>query len=138
MTQKYQQKKKTNNGTKKPCRTENGTFNLIFYFFFPFTVLLIALVTLGAILFALLLMCIIATCVQKRRRPNNRLINTAIGVLPTNHKSISGLHSQSSKIDKKAIIHDTSSETSEDTTTLPYVANVSSDLIETWWVFFVF
>lgn len=92
---------------------------------FVFTVLLIALVTLGAILFALLLMCIIATCVQKRRRPNNRLINTGIGIIPTNHKSVTGHHSQSSKIDKKAIIHDTSSETSEDTNTLPYVANVS-------------
>lgn len=88
--------------------------------------MLIALVTLGAILFALLLICIIATCVQKRRRPNNRFNNnSAIGVLQSQHKQVSGHHSQSSKIDKKAIIHDTSSETSEDTNTLPYIANVS-------------
>lgn len=70
-------------------------------------------------------MCIIATCIQKRRRPNNRLINNGLGVMPTNLKTVSGHHSQSSKIDRKAIIHDTSSETSEDTNTLPYVANVS-------------
>lgn len=70
-------------------------------------------------------MCIIATCVQKRRRPNNRLINSGIGAMQTNLKSVSGHHSQSSKIDKKAIIQDTSSETSENTNTFPYVANVS-------------
>lgn len=99
-------------------------------FFLSFTVLLIALVTLGAILFALLLICIIATCVQKRRRPNNRLINAGVGVLQSQHKTVSGHHSQSSKIDKKAIIHDTSSETSEDTNTLPYIANVSWSPVE--------
>lgn len=89
-----------------------------------------ALLTLGGVLFALLLICIILTC-WKRRGPQavrNGMI-PGVGILPhktlTSHKqsgraTSSGIDS-SSKLDRRAMIEDTSSETSEDSCQLPYV-----------------
>jgi hypothetical protein len=99
-------------------------FNKLLYFPIPLInilnlVLLIGLVTLGAILFTLLLFCIMMTCVKKRNR-NNRNRPMTVSILPhSSHHSTS-----SKKIDKKAMILDTSSETSEESTNLPYVNKV--------------
>jgi type IV secretory pathway VirB10-like protein len=80
--------------------------------------LLIGLVTLGAILFTLLLFCIMMACVKKRK-PNNRNRPMTVSILPhSSHRSTT-----SKKIDKKAMILDTSSETSEESAQLPPYVN---------------
>lgn len=74
-------------------------------------VLLIALVTLGVILFTLLLICIIMTCCRKSTR--NSGIANGMSFLP-----------QRVALDRRAMIQDTSSESSHsETNTLPYVTN---------------
>lgn len=98
---------------------------------FPFAVLLVALIALGGILFALLLICIIHTCwKQSGPHQRRRAVVPGIDILP--HKTLT-CHGQgkgsslvggdnSSKCDKRAMIgDDTSSETSDDSCQLPYV-----------------
>lgn len=94
-------------------------------------VLLLGLVLLGGILFTLLLICLILTCWKRNRNQLNRrrTLVPGIGILP--HKSITcrgpsragslGIGDNPSKSDQRAMIEETSSETSEDTCTLPYV-----------------
>lgn len=97
----------------------------------PFAVLLVALIALGGILFALLLICIIHTCwKQSGPHQRRRAVVPGIDILP--HKTLT-CHGQgkgsslvggdnSSKCDKRAMIgDDTSSETSDDSCQLPYV-----------------
>ncbi|CAG9773720.1 unnamed protein product [Ceutorhynchus assimilis] len=78
-------------------------------------VLLIALVTLGTILFALLLVCIILTCVRKKPKKSGG----AIGFLP---QRVGGVGSNRN-LDRRAMIEDTSSEDSRSETNSvpPYV-----------------
>lgn len=86
---------------------------------FVFVVLLIALVTLGTILFALLLVCIILTCVRKSTNSGNA---NGMSFFP---QRVSNQHHRSAA-DRRAMIADTSSESSQsDTNTLPYVAKQS-------------
>lgn len=91
-------------------------------------VLLVGLIAIGGILFALLIICLILTC-WKRNRPNRRHpLVPGINTLP--HKTLT-CHGQgkmsnlsahaSSKGDKRAMIEDTCSETSDDSCQLPYV-----------------
>lgn len=76
-------------------------------------VLLIALVTLGTILLALLFVCIILTCVKKSSGANSPM-----SFLPQRVQ-----HNHGGTIDRRAMIQDTSSESGQsDTNTLPYVA----------------
>lgn len=85
-------------------------------------VLLVGLITLGGILFALLLVCIILTCWKHNRPPGRRrTVVPGIDILP--HKTLT-VHSGSKAgtVDRRAMIEDTSSETSEDSLQLPYVA----------------
>lgn len=84
-------------------------------------VLLIALVTLGSILFILLLICIIMTCCRKK--PQNSGVTNGMSFLPQRIAT----HSRRSTLDRRAMIADTSSESGQsDTNTLPYVAKVGS------------
>lgn len=91
--------------------------------FFTTSVLLVGLIALGGILFALLLICIMMICWKHnnthRRR---RTMVPGIDILP--HKTLT-VHGGSSKTgtlqDRRAMIEDTSSETSEDSLQLPYI-----------------
>lgn len=86
-------------------------------------VLLVGLITLGGILFALLLVCIILTC-WKHNRPTGRRRTVVPGIDILPHKTLT-VHSGSKTgtlQDRRAMIEDTSSETSEDSLQLPYVA----------------
>lgn len=88
-----------------------------------FLVLLVGLIALGGILFALLLVCIILTC-WKHNRPNGRRRTVVPGIDILPHKTLT-VHSGSKTgtlQDRRAMIEDTSSETSEDSLQLPYVA----------------
>lgn len=85
-------------------------------------VLLIALVTLGAILFTLLLICIVLTCV-KRRRPENTGIASGMSFLP--HRAVV-TGRRAGTLDRRAMIQDTSSEGSD---TLPYVPKVITNFV---------
>jgi hypothetical protein len=72
---------------------------------------LIALVTLGAILFALLLICIIMTCCRKK--PRKTRVATGMSFLPQRVAN-------RGTMDRRAMIQDTSSEDSRsETNTLP-------------------
>lgn len=87
------------------------------------SVLLVGLIALGGILFALLLICIILTC-WKHNRPINRRRTVVPGIDILPHKTLT-VHSGSKTgtlQDRRAMIEDTSSETSEDSCQLPYVA----------------
>ncbi|KAJ6644596.1 Transmembrane matrix receptor MUP-4 [Pseudolycoriella hygida] len=83
-------------------------------------VMLIALITFGLILFLLLLICLILTCC-KRKRPNNR---TLIGMGLVSNKLVANQRT----MDRRAMIPETSSETSDDTHTLPYDRNKQNQL----------
>lgn len=84
--------------------------------------LLVALIALGGILFALLLICIIMTC-WKHSRPANRRRTVVPGIDILPHKTLTVHGSKGGTLqDRRAMIEDTSSETSEDTCQLPYVA----------------
>lgn len=91
--------------------------------FFLRLVLLVGLIALGGILFALLLVCIILTCWKHNRPTRRRTVVPGIDILP--HKTLT-VHGSGSKTgtlqDKRAMIEDTSSEASEDSCQLPYVA----------------
>ncbi|KAJ8963665.1 hypothetical protein NQ314_005456 [Rhamnusium bicolor] len=79
-------------------------------------VLLIALVTLGTVLFALLLICIILTCV--RRKPRKAGVASGMSFLPQRV----GNSGNRGTLDRRAMIQDTSSEDSRsETNTLPYI-----------------
>ncbi|XP_050309417.1 uncharacterized protein LOC126745565 [Anthonomus grandis grandis] len=80
-------------------------------------VLLIALVTLGTILFALLLVCIIMTCVRKKPKKG---VAGPIGFLPQ----------RGGTLDRRAIVEDTSSEDSRSETNSvpPYVQQKTAKL----------
>ncbi|KAH1016151.1 hypothetical protein HUJ04_007421, partial [Dendroctonus ponderosae] len=80
-------------------------------------VLLIALVTLGTILFVLLLVCIILTCVKKK--PQKSRVSGTIGFLPQRGSN----QAKAVKMDRRAMIEDTSSEDSRSETNSvpPYV-----------------
>lgn len=82
-------------------------------------VMLIALITVGLILFLLLLICSIMTCC-KRKRPNNR---TLVGMGLVSNKLVANQRT----MDRRAMIQETSSETSDDTHTLPYDRNKVRD-----------
>lgn len=116
-----------------------------FFGLYYFAVLLVALIALGGILFALLLICIIHTC-WKQNRPHQRRrpLVPGIDILP--HKTLT-CHGQgkgtstlggdnSSKCDKRAMIDDTSSETSDDSCHLPYVAKKVSVQCAKWFISF--
>lgn len=89
-----------------------------------FSVLLVGLIMLGGVLFVLLLVCIILTC-WKHNRPNGRRRTVVPGIDILPHKTLT-VHGSGSKTgtlqDRRAMIEDTSSETSEDSLQLPYVA----------------
>lgn len=85
--------------------------------------LLVGLIALGGILFALLLVCIILTC-WKHNRPNGRRRTVVPGIDILPHKTLT-VHNGSKTgtlQDRRAMIEDTASETSEDSLQLPYVA----------------
>lgn len=90
------------------------------------TVLLIALVTLGTILFVLLFVCIIITCVKKK--PQKSRVSGTIGFLPQR----GGNQARGGKMDRRAMIEDTSSEDSRSETNSvpPYVQQVRLELIK--------
>ncbi|KAJ8941612.1 hypothetical protein NQ318_000318 [Aromia moschata] len=78
-------------------------------------VLLIALATLGAVLFVLLLVCIILTCA--RRKPRNAAMASGMSFLPQRV----GSASNRGTLDRRAMIQDTSSEDSRsEINMLPY------------------
>ncbi|XP_066139774.1 uncharacterized protein [Euwallacea fornicatus] len=87
-------------------------------------VMLIALVTLGTILFALLMVCIILTCV--RRKPKKSGVARTIGFLP--QRGGSGGNRSGGTLDRRAMIEDTSSEDSRSETNSvpPYVQQKSA------------
>lgn len=95
-------------------------------------VLLVGLIALGGILFALLLICIILTC-WKHNRPNGRRRTVVPGIDILPHKTLT-VHGSASKTgtlqDRRAMIEDTSSEASEDSLQLPYVAKKVYPLYE--------
>lgn len=92
-------------------------------FLFPSTtVLLVALIALGGILFALLLICIIMTC-WKHSQPahRRRTVVPGIDILPNKTLTVHSGSKAGTLQDRRAMIEDTSSETSEDSCQLPYV-----------------
>jgi len=85
-------------------------------------VFLVILIALGGILFALLLVCIILTC-WRHNKPTSRRRTVVPGIDILPHKTLTVHGSKSGTLqDKRAMIEDTSSETSEDSCQLPYVA----------------
>jgi len=70
----------------------------------------------------LLMICLIVTCVKKKRI-NQNSIAPAMSII---QRRISGSaqHSVSSKADRKAMIQDTSSEVSEESDPVPYFRKV--------------
>ncbi|XP_050513157.1 uncharacterized protein LOC114340067 [Diabrotica virgifera virgifera] len=76
-------------------------------------VLLIALVTLGTVLFGLLLTCIILTCVKGKPRPVG--VAGGISILPQ------GASARRNTLDRRAMIQDTSSEEDNKSETSRYV-----------------
>lgn len=96
----------------------------IFFFsptrlFFIFPVMLIALVTLGIILFALLIVCMILTCRGKKQ--TNAGMANGMSFIPQRMSN----PSRRTTLDRKAMIQDSSSESGQsDNNTLPYVAKV--------------
>lgn len=69
----------------------------------------------------LVIICFCVGCSKKERRPHNLSI-AGIGVIP-HQKPSSRRYSADSKLERKAIMDDSNSETSEETTSLPYVAS---------------
>lgn len=84
--------------------------------------LLFALVVIGTTLFMLLMICLIITCVKKKRINQNTIAPT-MNII---QRRISGSAQQSvsSQADRKAMIQDTSSEVSEETEPIPYFRKV--------------
>ncbi|CAH1959296.1 unnamed protein product [Acanthoscelides obtectus] len=81
-------------------------------------VLLIALATLGVLLFILFFVCILMSCVK--RKPSKMAVASGLSFLPQRVSN----SSNRGTIDRRAMIQDTSSEDSRsETNTLPYVQN---------------
>lgn len=89
-----------------------------------FLVLLFVLLIVGTTLFTLLMICIIVTCSKKGRANQNTSVGPAINVLQRRISGAAGNRSNSSKMDKKAMIPDTSSEASEESEVVPYFRKV--------------
>ena len=85
--------------------------------------LLFALVIIGLSLFMLLMICVIVTCIKRKNINQNASMGPAINILQRRISS-TGNHSVSSKLDRKAMIQDTSSEMSEESETVPYFRKV--------------
>jgi hypothetical protein len=85
-------------------------------------VLLFGLVVVGTTLFMLMMICLIVTCVKKKRINQNAIAPT-MNII---QRRISGSahHSVSSQADRKAMIQDTSSEVSEESEPVPYFRKV--------------
>lgn len=86
------------------------------------SVLLFALVVIGTTLFMLLMICLIITCI-KRKRVNQNAIAPAMNIIQR-RISTSAHQSVSSHADRKAMIQDTSSETSLEPEPIPYFRKV--------------
>lgn len=84
-------------------------------------VFIIGAAILGLILVMLVIICLCIGCSRKSRRSNNFSI-AGIGVIP-HQKPSTRRQSTDSKHDRKAIMDDSNSETSEETASLPYVAS---------------
>lgn len=86
------------------------------------SVLLFGLIVAGTTLFMLMMICLIITCVKKKRISQNAIAPT-INII---QRRISGSahHSVSSQADRKAMIQDTSSEVSEESEPVPYFRKV--------------
>lgn len=90
-----------------------------------FLVLLIALVTLGSLLFVLLFVCIILTCV--RTKPRHPTLSAGMSFMPQRLTNPMGRHAT---LDRRAMIQDTSSEGSQsDINTIPYIAKVNIKIL---------
>lgn len=85
--------------------------------------LLFGLVIAGLSLFTLLMICIIITCVKKKR-VNQNAIAPAMNIIQR-RISNSAHHSINSNTDRKAMIQDTSSEASEEIDPAPYFRKVN-------------
>lgn len=103
---------------------------ILWYLYFLLLVLLFGLVLLCGALFALMLICLILTCWKRNRNGINRrrAMVPGIGILPDKtlshrpSRSVSlGVGDAPSKLEKRAMIEETNSETSDDTCNLPYV-----------------
>lgn len=83
--------------------------------------LLIGLVTLGTLLFTLLLICLILTCAK--RKPHNPGITHGMSFMP---QRLATNGRRGSTMDRRAMIQETSSEgsQSDSNNTLPYIAKV--------------
>lgn len=68
-----------------------------------------------------IMVCLCVGCSNKRRHPNNLSI-TGIGVIP-HQKPSTRRQSADSKMERKAIMEDSNSETSEEAVSLPYVTS---------------
>lgn len=86
------------------------------------SVLLFGLVVIGTTLFMLLMICLIITCVKRKRISQNAIAPT-MNII---QRRISGSAHQSvsSQADRKAMIQDTSSEVSEESEPVPYFRKV--------------
>lgn len=87
--------------------------------------LLFGLVVVGLTLFMLMMICLIVTCVKKKRINQNAIAPT-MNII---QRRISGSahHSVSSHADRKAMIQDTSSEASEESDPVPYFRKVREE-----------
>lgn len=85
--------------------------------------MLFGLVVIGTTLFMLMMICLIVTCVKKKRINQNAIAPT-MNII---QRRISGSAHQSisSQADRKAMIQDTSSEVSEESEPVPYFRKVS-------------
>ena len=84
--------------------------------------LLFGLVVTGTTLFMLMMICLIITCV-KRKRVNQTAIAPTMNIIQR-RISATAHHSVSSQADRKAMIQDTSSEVSEESEPVPYFRKV--------------
>lgn len=84
--------------------------------------LLFGLVVIGTTLFMLMMICLIVTCVKKKRINQNAVAPT-MNII---QRRISGSAQQSvsSHADRRAMIQDTSSEVSADSDPVPYFRKV--------------
>lgn len=69
------------------------------------------------------MICVIVTCIKRKNVNQNASLGPAINILQRRISS-TGNHSVSSKMDRKAMIQDTSSEMSEESETVPYFRKV--------------
>jgi hypothetical protein len=89
--------------------------------------MLFGLVVTGLTLFMLLMICIIITCVKKKRVNQNAIGPAAMNIIQRRISSTAH-HSVGSNTDRKAMIQDTSSEASEGHDPAPYFRKVSPNI----------